>query len=216
MTSSAPPRQVSPTLATFVIGLPLAAAVLALFHFGPLHETVLFRYVQHPVQMVAVTLFCCALGGLLAKVLRLHVEFEACRTDILPRWDGKPIPVEQSAALMASIDRQPPRIQGAYLGRRIRAILEFICQRRSVQDLDDQMRCLADVDAIGAEWADRYGPLPPAADGLLALAPQAEPATPASGGVLYVDSADGALKFKGSSGRVTTIAAALAGNGRRA
>ena len=45
-------------------------------------------------------------------------------------------------------------------------------------------------------------------DGLLALAPQAEPATPASGGVLYVDSADGALKFKGSSGRVTTIAAA--------
>jgi hypothetical protein len=45
-------------------------------------------------------------------------------------------------------------------------------------------------------------------DGLLALAPQAEPATPASGGVLYVDSADGALKFKASSGRVTTIAAA--------
>jgi hypothetical protein len=45
-------------------------------------------------------------------------------------------------------------------------------------------------------------------DGLLALTPQPEPATPARGGVLYVDSADGALKFKGSSGRVTTIAAA--------
>ena len=45
-------------------------------------------------------------------------------------------------------------------------------------------------------------------DGLLALTPQAEPATPASGGVLYVDAADGALKFKGSSGTVTTIAPA--------
>jgi hypothetical protein len=45
-------------------------------------------------------------------------------------------------------------------------------------------------------------------DGLLALTPQPEPATPARGGVLYVDTADGALKFKGSSGRVTTIAAA--------
>jgi hypothetical protein len=45
-------------------------------------------------------------------------------------------------------------------------------------------------------------------DGLLALTPQAEPATPAAGGVLYVDSADGALKFKGSTGTVTTIAAA--------
>jgi hypothetical protein len=45
-------------------------------------------------------------------------------------------------------------------------------------------------------------------DGLLALTPQAEPATPKSGGVLYLDAADGALKFKGSSGTVTTIAAA--------
>jgi hypothetical protein len=45
-------------------------------------------------------------------------------------------------------------------------------------------------------------------DGLLALAPQPEPATPAQGGVLYVDSADGALKFKGSAGTVTTVAPA--------
>jgi hypothetical protein len=45
-------------------------------------------------------------------------------------------------------------------------------------------------------------------DGLLALTPQAEPAVPATGGVLYVDVADGALKFIGSSGTVTTIAPA--------
>ncbi len=43
-------------------------------------------------------------------------------------------------------------------------------------------------------------------DGLLAFIPQPEPATPARGGVMYVDAADGALKFKGSSGTVTTIA----------
>ena len=45
-------------------------------------------------------------------------------------------------------------------------------------------------------------------DGLLALTPQPEPTTPAFGGVLYVDTADGALKFKGSTGRVTTLASA--------
>ena len=45
-------------------------------------------------------------------------------------------------------------------------------------------------------------------DGLLALTPQAEPATPASGGILYVDAAHGALKFKGRSGTVTTVAPA--------
>ncbi len=45
-------------------------------------------------------------------------------------------------------------------------------------------------------------------DGLLALSPQPEPATPARGGVLYVDSADGSLKFKGSAGTVTIVATA--------
>jgi len=45
-------------------------------------------------------------------------------------------------------------------------------------------------------------------DGLLALTPQAEPAVPATGGVLYVDTADGALKFLGCSGTVTTLAPA--------
>jgi hypothetical protein len=45
-------------------------------------------------------------------------------------------------------------------------------------------------------------------DGLLALTPQPRSATAPSGGVLYVDSADGALKFVGSSGTVTTIAPA--------
>jgi hypothetical protein len=45
-------------------------------------------------------------------------------------------------------------------------------------------------------------------DGLLAFTPQAQPAVPSSGGVLYVDAADGALKFIGSAGTVTPIAPA--------
>jgi hypothetical protein len=69
---------------------------------------------------------------------------------------------------------------------------------------------LENNDLTGVETVipspDSHGQL--TLDGLLALTPQAEPATPASGGVLYVDAADGALKFKGGSGRVTTIAAA--------
>jgi hypothetical protein len=150
-TASAPPRQFSPTLATFVIGLPLAAAVLALFHFGPLRQSFLFRFVEYPVQWAEVGLFGCALGGLIAKFLRLPIEWEACKASILPRWDGKTVPVEQAATLMASIDRQPGRIRGTYLGRRLRAVLEFLCQRRSAAGLDDQMRCLADADAIAQD-----------------------------------------------------------------
>jgi hypothetical protein len=69
---------------------------------------------------------------------------------------------------------------------------------------------LENNDLTGVETVvpspDNHGQL--VLDGLMALTPQAEPATPASGGVLYVDVADGALKFKGTSGRVTKIAAA--------
>jgi len=41
---------------------------------------------------------------------------------------------------------------------------------------------------------------------VLRLPNQAEPETPLSGGVIYVES--GALKYKGSSGTVTTLGAA--------
>src|SRR4051794_31324962 len=77
MTPSAPPRRLSPTLATFLIGLPLAAGVLALFHFGPLRQSPVFRYVEYPVQWAEVTLFCCALGALLTKMLALGGEYAA-------------------------------------------------------------------------------------------------------------------------------------------
>jgi len=45
-------------------------------------------------------------------------------------------------------------------------------------------------------------------DGLLALTPQGAPARPARGGVLYLDTASGALRFRGASGTVTTVAPA--------
>jgi biopolymer transport protein ExbB/TolQ len=148
---SAPSRRAGGTLAAFVIGLPLAGLVLGLFRFGPLRDFLLARYVQFPVQWAVVCLFCVAVGALLVKLLRLRVEFDACDRDILPRWDGNPASSDRANDLLASIDRQPERIQGTYLGRRIRAVLEFIGQRRSTAQLDDHLRSLADNDAVVQE-----------------------------------------------------------------
>jgi hypothetical protein len=71
--------------------------------------------------------------------------------------------------------------------------------------LDLENNTLAGVETV-VPSPDNAGQLH--LDGLLALTPQSEPATPPSGGVLYVDSADGALKFKGSAGTITSIASA--------
>jgi len=149
--SAAPARRSGSTLATFAIGLPLAALVVGLVRFGPLHGIPLSRYLEYPVQWAELTLFSCALGGLLVKLLALPAERKATRIDLLPRWDGKPTPVDQASVLMASVDRQPARIRGTVMARRVRAVLEFICQRRTVADLDDQLRALADNDAIAHE-----------------------------------------------------------------
>jgi biopolymer transport protein ExbB/TolQ len=144
-------RRTSPTAVAFFVGLPLAAGVLALVHFGPLRHTAARRYVEHPVEWVEVAMFCCALGALLAKFWQTFGEMSACRTLVLPRWEGKPVPVDEAPTLLAAVRRLPAKIQATYLGRRVAAILEFVCQRRSAADLDDQVRTLADNDALALE-----------------------------------------------------------------
>ena len=144
-------RRLGPTLAALLVGLPLAVVILALFHLGPLRRTPVFRYVEYPVQWVELAFFCCGLGALAFKLLAVRLELAACETDILPRWDGKPLPPEKAGDLMASVERQPARVQGTYLGRRLRAAIEFLRQRKSAADLDDQLRSLADNDALAQE-----------------------------------------------------------------
>jgi hypothetical protein len=153
MSISSPPagRRLGSTLAAFLVGLPLAAAILAVFHYGPLRHSYVFRYVEFPVQWVEVSFFTCGVGALLVKFLQLRSEFAACELDILPRWDGKPVPAERAADLLASVERQPGRVQGTFFGRRLRAVLDFLRQRQSACDLDDHLRCLADNDAVTRE-----------------------------------------------------------------
>lgn len=145
-------RRPSPTGIAFLVGVPLAAAVLALIHFGPPRHTAAYRYVEHPVEWAEVTLFCCGLAALGAKFWNSRAEYQACSCDVVPRWDGKTVPVSEGApALLASLRRLPRRLQDTYLGRRAASVLEFLCQRRSAADLDDQMRGLADADALALE-----------------------------------------------------------------
>ena len=144
-------RRPGTTAAAFLLGLPLAAAILATFHVGPLHNTPAFRYVEHPVENVEVVLFCCALGTLAAKLFINVTERRALAADVLPKWDGKPVPPAEAAKLLAHAGRLPRRLQNTYIARRVTAVLDFLCQRRTAADLDDQLRALTDNDSIALE-----------------------------------------------------------------
>ena len=144
-------RRPSTNLAAFVVGVPLAVVLLLLFHKGPLHHTFLFRYIERPVEGVELILFCCALSVLGAKYVQSLLERRAFQVQSLPPWDGRPVPISEAANLRAGLHRLPQRLQTTFLAQRIRAILDFLCQRGSADELDDQMRALLDSDAVVLE-----------------------------------------------------------------
>jgi hypothetical protein len=147
----APERRSRTTLVAFVVGLPLAVGVLGLIHFGPWRSPLLQRYTSHPVEVVEVLLFGCALGALGAKLWASRRERAACRADLVPPWDGRPVPVAEAAALRVGLDRLPRALQDTYLVRRTAAVLAFLSCRGSATDLDDHLRALADNDALVQE-----------------------------------------------------------------
>jgi biopolymer transport protein ExbB/TolQ len=144
-------RRPSPNLAAFVVGVPLAVVLLILFHKGPLHHTILFRYIERPVEGVELILFCCAISALGAKFLQSLLERRAFQVEILPPWNGRPVSVSEAANLRAGLQRLPRRLQNTFLAQRIRSILDFLCQRGSAAELDDQMRALLDSDVVAME-----------------------------------------------------------------
>jgi hypothetical protein len=145
-------RRPSTTLAAFLIGLPLAAAILGFLHYGPLPEDAeIKRYVKHGVENVEVVLFCCAMGTLLAKLWFNRRERAACRREIVPAWDGKPVSVEEALPFFASLGKLPRGLQRTYLVQRIQGVLDFLVQRKSADDLDDHLRTLADNDGAALE-----------------------------------------------------------------
>jgi biopolymer transport protein ExbB/TolQ len=144
-------RRPSTNLAAFVVGVPLAVALLLLFHKGPLHHTFLFRYIERPVEGVELILFCCAISALGAKFWQSLLERRAFQVEILPPWNGKPVPVGEAANLRAGLHHLPRHLQNTFLAQRIRAVLDFLCQRGSAAELDDQMRALLDSDVVVLE-----------------------------------------------------------------
>jgi hypothetical protein len=149
--TASPVHRPNTNRAAFLLGVPLAVGILGLIYNGPLHDTLLYRYVEHRVECVEVVLFCCALGGLGAKWWQCRFEQRALQRDLLPAWDGRTVPVSEAPNLLAPLRSLPRRLQSTFVVQRVTAVLEFLCQRRSAAELDDQMRCLSDTDTVVQE-----------------------------------------------------------------
>jgi biopolymer transport protein ExbB/TolQ len=141
-------------LSAFVLGLPMAGLIFWAVVYGPFAETTAPRYLHHPVERVEVVMFCCALGALAGKVRQNLRERAALRVKVLHPWDGEVAPVSQASILLHEVRSLPRRLQGTYLVRRVRQVLEFLHSRGSGDELDDQLRSLSDQDAIALEGSN--------------------------------------------------------------
>jgi biopolymer transport protein ExbB/TolQ/uncharacterized protein YaeQ len=138
-------------LSAFLFGVPAGLAVLFVLLYGPLKDSEANRYVHHPVERVEVILFFCALGALLGKALGQWTERAALRRSVLPAWDGHPVSADDAGRLLGELRFLSRRVQNTYLARRVVAVLDFVRSRGSANELDDQLRALADNDAMALE-----------------------------------------------------------------
>lgn len=145
------PRRSGVLPAAIMMGVPLAAGILALISYGPFQDTDLPRYVSHRVEQVEVFLFCGALGAFASKLWRAWLEKRACRSDLLPAWDGSRVELSQAHQLLAGLTALPRRLRRSAIGQRTTAVLDFLCRRGSAAELDDHLRTLADNDALALE-----------------------------------------------------------------
>jgi biopolymer transport protein ExbB/TolQ len=136
---------------SFALGFPLALLVLGSLYAGPLRQSVLHRYVSHPVECVEVLMFCCAVCGLAAKWHGATRQKRAFYRLQLPVAATGTFGLDEVGTVLHETASWPAPWRATWLGHRIVEILTFVKQRRSVRDLDDFQRALADNDALALD-----------------------------------------------------------------
>lgn len=134
---------------TFGVGVPAGIGLLYLIEHGPWQNATIQRYVHHQAEQAVVVFFTCCMAALAAKFLATMKERYAQAQQLLPSWDGKPVPVSEVTPLAQTLTLAG--VSNTYIGRRIANILNFVASRGTAADLDDQMRTLSDNDQMAVD-----------------------------------------------------------------
>jgi biopolymer transport protein ExbB/TolQ len=140
-----------PFKAAFLFGVPLFGVLYLGAKFSPVGGETLNRYLSHPVEMVELALFCLGLGAYLGRLWGLRQEKAAVADmPLTPVAPGSTDP-SMAGELARQLKNQPDAWRESFVGRRLATALDFVHRRKSAQELDDQLRQLADTDAMALE-----------------------------------------------------------------
>lgn len=143
------------TSISLIIGIPIAVGFWSLVMFGPIESPILKRYLGHPVEFVEIIMFSCAIVALIFKYLKITNENKTLKEKLIPDWDNNQIHPLEAGTLLENIDNAREKTKRTFVFRRFRNVLQFVKQRGSAEDLDDQLRNFADTDSI--EFESSFG-----------------------------------------------------------
>jgi biopolymer transport protein ExbB/TolQ len=115
---------------------------------GWIRNEIVLRYVaQHEIEFVETALFFIGFAALALKLLSVLSQYLTLgRVRLEPAPHGGQ-PVEESAALIDSLDELPGGVRSSFLARRLRKALEFVGLSGSADGLEEELRNLSDDDA---------------------------------------------------------------------
>lgn len=134
--------------APLVWGLAATAVFYVLVHQGVIQHPLVSRYFAgHPVEYVETAMFFVGLTAIVRRSLRLLADLATLEQIQLP-----PVPAEgqrpgECGELLESLARLPARLRHSCLGRRLREALEQVHRKGSADELDADLKYLADLDA---------------------------------------------------------------------
>lgn len=129
-------------------GLTVCGIFYGLVLQGPLHSPTMLRYfATHPVSYAASAMFCIGMAALLIKMVTVTLQFGTLSKLTLDPPPAGGQPVEQCSSLLDWLGELPPKVRDSYLGRRLHDALESVERKDSADDLNEELKYLADLDA---------------------------------------------------------------------
>lgn len=131
-------------------------AFYAAIHSGTLHGAFVIRYFgSHPVEYVASSAFFVGLAALAIKLLAALRQLILVGNPLLEEAPTQGQNIDECQHLLEELDTLPPMEKNTLLVRRVRAGIDHVARNHDANDLEEELKYLADLDAERAH--ENYG-----------------------------------------------------------
>ena len=129
-------------------GILASAGFYGLVRAGVLSHWLIERYcTSHPVEYITMTMFFVGLAALVLKAVDMVGQYGGLAKPLLSKVSRCGRTVPDCDALLEQLGRRPSTRQNDYLVGRLREAVRHVRRRGSAEQLDDELKYLADLDA---------------------------------------------------------------------